>query len=273
MSIEPNDSPKFINKQQKIAANFDEKTFDEYADLYEKMFMAPYRQYLEIPTLEGLLGDLSGLKVLDFGCGPGFLSRWLHSKGAESVVGYDISEGMLDYAKFKEKQQPQGISYLSALDDSLTGEFDLVLAVYVMPYAPDKEKLLSMSQAMARLLKSGGRLITLPIHPDFHSDPEYYRPYGLRLLEKEPRTDGSIVNLHICQPPYNVNIDAYYWSAETLMATLERAGFHSLSWRQLQLPINEPSSGVSLSDYLHVPHAAIIDGIKGGGTVDNQGRG
>ncbi len=57
------------------------------------------------------------------------------------------------------------------------------------------------------------------------------------------------------------------------MATLERAGFHSLSWRQLQPPINEPSSGVSLSDYLHVPHAAIIDGIKGGVVADNQGRG
>lgn len=264
MSIKPNPPSVSIDEQQIPPQGFDEKTFDAHADLYEKMFAAPYRKYLEIPTLGALLGDLSGLSVLDFGCGPGFISRWVYDKGAHRVVGYDVSEGMLSYAKLKEQQEPRGISYTSILGNNLSEQFDVVLAIYVMPYAPDKEKLLEMSEIMARLLKPGGRLVTLPIHPQFNPDPEYYRPYGFRLIEKEPRADGSLVNLHICHPPYDVNIDAHYWSEQTLTSTLHKAGFHSISWRKLQPPQSGQVHDISLDGYVRAPHAAIIEAIKDG---------
>ncbi len=262
MSVELNRPSNFIGKQQQTSHDFDEKTFDAHADLYEEMFAAPYRKYLEIPTIGALLGDLTGLNVLDFGCGPGFISRWLQGRGARRIVGYDVSEGMLSYAKRLEQKHPQGISYVATLDNNLKEQFDVVLAIYVMPYAPNKEKLLEMSETMAWLLKPGGRLITLPIHPKFNPDPEYYRPYGFRLIEKEKRTDGSLVNLHICQSPYDVNIEAHYWSEETLTSTLRKAGFHSIFWQQLQPPQPEQEHGVSLDGYLHAPHAAIVEGIK-----------
>lgn len=115
MSIERPLSSQFIGQQQQIPPDFDKQTFDAHADLYEKMFAAPYRKYLEIPTIDALLGDLTGLSVLDFGCGPGFISRWLQGKGAKRVVGYDVSEGMLSYAQHLEQQQPQGISYIATL--------------------------------------------------------------------------------------------------------------------------------------------------------------
>lgn len=264
MSIKPSAASVFIDKQISPPQTFDEKTFDAHADLYEKMFAAPYRKYLEIPTLAALLGDLSGLSVLDFGCGPGFISRWLHDKGAHRVVGYDISGGMLSYAQLEEQKKPRGISYTSILDSSLSEQFDIVVAVYVMPYAPSKERLLEMSEVMARLLKPEGRLITLPIHPEFNSSPEYYRPYGFRLIEKESRADGSLVNLHICHPPYDVNIDAHYWSEQTLTSTLHNAGFHSITWRKLLPPPIGQVPDVSLDGYLQAPHVAIIEGIKNG---------
>lgn len=262
MSIEPALSSQFIDQQQQIPSDFDKQAFDAHADLYEKMFAAPYRKYLEIPTIDALLGDLIGLNVLDFGCGPGFICRWLQSKGANRVVGYDVSEGMLSYAQHLERQQPQGISYVATLDNNLEEQFDIVLATYVMPYAPDKDRLLAMSQTMAGLLKPGGRLITLPMHPNFNPDPEYYRLYGFRLIEKEARTDGSLVNMHICQPPYDVNIEAHYWSEKTLTSVLHKSGFDSIFWRQLQPPQYAQEHEVSLDDYLHAPHAAIIEGIK-----------
>ncbi|NTY86601.1 methyltransferase domain-containing protein [Serratia fonticola] len=272
MSINHNAPSELIIQPQNSSHEFDEKTFDAHADLYEKMFSAPYRQHLEIPTLGALLGDLSGLSILDFGCGPGFISRWLQGKGAHRVVGYDISEGMLSYAKFKEQQEPRGISYISTLNDSLSEQFDIVLAIYVMPYAPNKEKLLDMCQIMARLLKPGGRLITLPIHPEFSPDPEYYRPYGFRLIEKEARADGSLVNLHICHPPYDVNIDAHFWSELTLTSTLHNTGFHDISWHQLQPPQVGKEYDVSLDGYLRAPHAAIIEGIKVNSAKPQGGR-
>jgi len=241
-------------------SKFDPSTFDEYAGLYEKMLTWPYRKELELPTLRQLLGDLSGLKVLDFGCGPGVISRWLHEQGAEHIVGHDISEGMLNYARRREEKEQRGIHYSSDLVDKYNEYFDIVLGVYVMPYAAQREDLLAMCKTMARILKPGGRLLTLPIHPDFHSDPEFYRPFGLRLIEEQPRADGSQVRLHICQPPYDVNILAYYWSRQTLEKALYDVGFQTVSWKPLHVNDNPLSEELSL--YVQCPHAAIIECVK-----------
>ncbi|QZN95058.1 class I SAM-dependent methyltransferase [Symbiopectobacterium purcellii] len=241
------------------AHHFDVTTFDDYAELYENLFLLPYRHELELPTLEKLLGNLTGLTVLDFGCGSGIITRWLHEKGAAKVFGYDISEGMLRFAKKKEEETGKGITYLSAIDESHYEKFDIVLAIYVIPYIPDKSTLLELAKTMAHLLKSGGRVITLPIHPHFNPNPEYYRQYGFRLTEKGPRSDGSLIDLHLCFPPYNVNIEARYWSEETLNNILCQAGLKAIRWQKL-LPPDPPNS--ELDDYLNAPHAAIIEATK-----------
>lgn len=241
--------------------DFDSSTFDEYAELYEKMISWPYRRELEFPTLDKLLGDTTGLNILDFGCGPGTISRWLVSRGAKKIIGLDISEGMLNYGRRREEKEKKGINYISELDESYNEYFDIILAIYVMPYAANHETLLAMSQTMARVLKPGGRLITLPMHPDFNSDPEYYRPCGIRLVETQPRRDGSTVQLHICQPPYDIDIQAYYWSRETLKNTLQQAGFPIINWKPLELPPGDLSP--ALTSYIQCPHAAILECIRG----------
>ncbi|AYA40392.1 class I SAM-dependent methyltransferase [Xenorhabdus nematophila] len=247
---EKNNSPKF-----------NPATFDMYAELYEKMFSWPYRKELELPTLERLLGNLSGLKVLDFGCGPGATSRWLRERGAEYIIGYDISEGMLNYARRREEQDQPRIHYISDINEKYNEYFDIVFAVYVMPCATNREDLLMMSKTMSRVLKPGGRLITLPIHPDFNAEPEYYRPFGLRLIEERQRADGNPIRLHICQSPYDVYIQIYYWSRQTLENMLHLAGFQTVNWKPLYVPANTLLSALSL--YAQWPHAAIIECIKG----------
>ncbi|WP_279046037.1 class I SAM-dependent DNA methyltransferase [Cedecea davisae] len=250
-----------INGNQTNISKFDPATFDEYAELYENMLSWPYRKELELPILEKLIGVISDLRILDFGCGPGVITRWLNNRGAECIVGYDVSEGMINYARRREEKERTGIHYISNIDEEYNEYFDIVLAVYVMPYATHREDLLAMSKTMARLLKPEGRLITLPIHPDFNSDPEYYRPFGLRLIEEQPRADGSPVQLHICQSPYNVNIQANYWSRQTLESTLYQAGFQTVSWKPLNILTNTIPEYLSL--YVQCPHAAIIECIKG----------
>ena len=256
---DPDVSPEKVKHD--TLPEFDSATFDKYAELYEEMICWPYRKELELPTLAKLLGDLSGLNILDFGCGPGTTSRWLNASGAQRIVGLDISEGMLDYGRRREEKEKKGINYISMLDTNYNEYFDIILAIYVMPYATNKETLLAMSQTMARVLKPGGRLITLPMHPDFNSDPEYYRPCGIRLVESEPRIDGSPVQLHICQPPYDINIQAYYWSRETLENTLRQVGFQVINWKSLDLPAE--TLVPYLTSYIQCPHAAIIECIKG----------
>ena len=58
-----------------------------------------FNDCIETPILFGMLPDLHGKKVLDIGCG-----MWQHAKqyadmGAASVLGIDLSEKMLEYAK------------------------------------------------------------------------------------------------------------------------------------------------------------------------------
>ncbi|MDC9590385.1 methyltransferase domain-containing protein [Xenorhabdus sp. XENO-10] len=259
-STQFSDSSSAKEKQANLP-KFDPATFDKYAALYERMTSWPYRKELELPTLEKLLGDLSGLNVLDFGCGPGVISRWLNERGAKRIVGHDISEGMLNYARRREEKESLGIHYISKINEDYNVYFDIVLAVYVIPYAANYKDLMAMSQTMARVLKPGGRLLTLPIHPDFNSDPEYYRPFGFRLIEEQPRTDGSSLRLHICQPPYDINIQAYYWSRPTLENVLQQIGFQTVNWKPLNVSANPLIP--NLSSYVQCPHAAILECIRG----------
>ncbi|MEO1528258.1 MAG: methyltransferase domain-containing protein, partial [Planctomycetota bacterium] len=45
------------------------------------------------------IGDVTGLRVLDAGCGPGFLTRDLLAAGANRVFAIDVSPLMIDLAQ------------------------------------------------------------------------------------------------------------------------------------------------------------------------------
>src|SRR4051812_5513189 len=64
---------------------------------------------LEGPHMRGLVGDVSGLAVLDLGGGTGRHSVWLADSGAE-VTAVDFSEGML--AEARRKPGAQGIRFV-----------------------------------------------------------------------------------------------------------------------------------------------------------------
>ena len=119
--------------------------FAELASLYEEMAGLPWRRDLEIPTVLGLIGDLTGAAVLDIGCGSGMYTRRICRRGARRVVGIDESDGMVAYAKAREQQERLGIEYLvGPLPASEHGTFDLVLGVYVLPYATTLGELLAL---------------------------------------------------------------------------------------------------------------------------------
>jgi 2-polyprenyl-3-methyl-5-hydroxy-6-metoxy-1,4-benzoquinol methylase len=50
------------------------------------------------PVLWSMAGDVEGLRVLDAGCGGGYLSNQLQAKGA-NVTGVDVSEQMIEIAR------------------------------------------------------------------------------------------------------------------------------------------------------------------------------
>lgn len=235
------------------------KKFEKLAGIYNDSANWPFRKHIDIPTITPHLGHLETLNILDYGCGTGFISRWLKDEGAKHIVGYDTSLNMLNYAKQRELKDNKGIIYTSSLGNYVES-FDLVLAIYVLPYCSHVKNLLSVMQSMYRVLKPNGRLVALTLNPGFSKNNEYYRPYGFRLIEKEPRHDGSTIHFNICKPPYNETVQAYYYSLNTLETVCLEAGFSHIQYGDI---IASPSEIINqFSAYLQCPHALLMTASK-----------
>lgn len=128
----------------------------------------PVREHIEAYTFLTALVDLTNLAVLDLGCGTGVYTRRLAAAGAARVTGLDVAEGMITEARRREAEQPLGIEYrlhdtsvLSGADPDLVGQFDLVTAIYMLPYATTVDELTAMCRtAHAALRPTGGRFLT-----------------------------------------------------------------------------------------------------------------
>ena len=72
-----------------------------------------------------------GLKIADFGCGPGLYTTRFAEKGA-MVTGVDFSERSINFAKDQARSKGLGIHYLQQnyLDFRMDGKFDLITLIY-----------------------------------------------------------------------------------------------------------------------------------------------
>jgi len=139
--------------------------YDALADDWRDYTEVPWRAQVLWPTLDELLPDLDGKRVLDAGCGDGTHAAALADRGAE-VVGVDASAGMVETARerygdrvaFRRADLTEGLDLLD--DDS----FDLVLCQHVLSHVPDLEP---VATAFARLLRPGGSVVLSTHHP-FH---------------------------------------------------------------------------------------------------------
>lgn len=122
-------------------------------------------------TVLALLGEVRGMRVLDAGCGTGYLARKLARSGA-SVTGVDVSERMIDIAREREQREPLGVAYERASIQEATTlaaeSFDAAVANFVLMDTPDPEAAL---REMRRLVKPGGRLVAAMSHPCFACGP------------------------------------------------------------------------------------------------------
>jgi SAM-dependent methyltransferase len=107
-----------------------------------------------------VLGDVSGLDVVDLGCGSGYFCAWLARRGARPV-GVDVTPAQLDTAR--RLQAETGIEFplleANAEDVPLPDEsFDLVLSEYGASIWCDPHRWIPEAW---RLLRPGGRLVFL----------------------------------------------------------------------------------------------------------------
>jgi SAM-dependent methyltransferase len=103
---------------------------------------------VEWPAQRGLLGDVTGLSVLDVGCGNGGKLAELTRDGATDCVGVDISENFLSAPPPGLEFIPGDLSELDSLPGLAGRTFDRILFLQSFGYARDPVRTLRAARAM-----------------------------------------------------------------------------------------------------------------------------
>lgn len=254
--------------------------FDKVVVAFERSMRAmPFREHVEAHSFLSALGGVRGEAVLDLGCGTGLYARRIRELGAARVVGADAATAMLDRARSYERDRsherdtPRGVRYVrwdiaAQTPDAvgLTGAFDTVTAVYVLPYASSWKALVGMCTAARLALRpAGGRFVAMVLNPDFAAEPQWYRHYGMSLSVVDRKREGSPGHLTAWIEEDVVELDFFYWSQDAHERALHAAGFSS--WRWARPEVSEAGrrqfGDAYWQRYLDRPHALILEAVTG----------
>jgi 2-polyprenyl-6-hydroxyphenyl methylase/3-demethylubiquinone-9 3-methyltransferase len=109
------------------------------------------------------LDSLTGLRLLDIGCGGGLLSEPLARLGAE-VVGADPAETNIGVAQLHAAESGLAIDYRATTAEALSAaneRFDIVLAMEVVEHVADVNLFVALAASM---VKPGGLMIAATLN-------------------------------------------------------------------------------------------------------------
>lgn len=135
------------------------------------------RRYQSDEPMLAMLGEVKGLKVLDAGCGQGYLCRKLSAAGAR-MTGVEQSDAFLALARQREADEGRGITYhhgsVADMPFLADGTFDKAVANYVLMDVREYEKAVG---EIHRVLKPGGVFVAVISHVCFSSgDARWHAP-------------------------------------------------------------------------------------------------
>jgi len=110
---------------------------------------------------------LSGIKILDIGCGGGLLSEPMSRLGAE-VFGMDASERNIEIAKIHAKKSGLKIKYLCSSPEKFKTnlKFDVILNMEIIEHVEDVDFFL---KSCSRLLKKNGIMFVATLNKTLKS--------------------------------------------------------------------------------------------------------
>ncbi|MEU4689231.1 class I SAM-dependent methyltransferase [Actinoplanes sp. NPDC023714] len=163
------------------------QAYTNLSDLYIELFGTPDKVHADDLAFIGR--HLSG-RVLDLGCGPGHLSVYLRSLGAD-VTGIDLVPPFLDYAR---KSHPEIDFRLGSMDHLEFEDVDGILSWYSLIHREPAE-IDAVLAGFRRVMRPGGVVVV-----------------GFFGGDEVSSFDHKVTT-------------AWSWPADQMAARLERAGF------------------------------------------------
>lgn len=244
-----------VREEWDYAADAYAKGQAEGRDYYRLEFFGPYQI--------AMVGDVAGASILDVGCGSGYFARAMAERGA-TVTGIDLSSRMIEHAKEAGSNAAGGPITYEVLDAARIDTrfkpqtFDLATACLSLQDMPEPGRVL---QAVAKVLKPGGRFISSIEHP-FSSTP--FRQWA----RDGERKKWLCVDRYFDRgaQPYTWKRWSYEFTTRALHVTLEQwidwtvaAGFTIRALREPKPTDRAVRDRPDLEDATRVPYFLIFD--------------
>lgn len=124
----------------------------------------PNREGMLDHWMLGALGTITGLRIVDLGCGEGRFCRMLGRQGASYVLGVDLCEALISEARKQKNSEIEHymIGNIETLDSVQSGSFDLAVSYITLVDVADLDAVIASSY---RVLKPGGRFVVCNLAP------------------------------------------------------------------------------------------------------------
>lgn len=168
-----------------MSAQTTSEIYDASADNWRRTAPVLLSDYTARPFVINWCEPLQGAKILDLGCGEGYVARQLLARGAATILGIDVSSEMIERArKASDGDARLRFEVGSATDGTWAepGSVDLVVAVFLFNYLT-VEEMETVMRAAFHALRPGGQFVFSVPHPALpfsrpHTPPFYFDAGG-----------------------------------------------------------------------------------------------
>ncbi|MFU8796834.1 MAG: class I SAM-dependent methyltransferase [Dehalococcoidia bacterium] len=207
---------------------------------------------LDGPMLKSC-GNVSGLRVLECGCGEGRFCRLLVERGAANVLGLDLCLPMIEAASEMQSGSDEyrvaDVQDLSFLSD---GTFDLAVSYLNQCDLADFD---ANNREVFRVLKPGGRFIVANLHPMRSAVGDWHRSANGKKLHivldhyfEEGERNWRILG---------GNVTNFHRSLSTYVLSFMNAGFSIVDIVEPTVTAGQLKDYPELADELRVPNFII----------------
>ncbi len=224
-----------------------EKALEAYLEQQSKSYSVVKNNFIG-----ELLGDLSGKRFLDYGCGAGMFSVHAAKQGALEVIGVDAEDTVLATARFFANREGVGSRCVFIRSEnfprlSRTSGFDVILLKDVIEHVSDDQALI---ETAARHLTPGG-IMVLSTQNSLSLNYLIEGTYHRKVLGNETWQGWDDTHLR-------------FYTSLSLSRMLRKAGLEPQAWRSVYIiPHKIPKPGAQGKAFYRIEAFSWLDKALG----------